>query len=323
MTRFTWLGTLVTLSAACDLPTASEPPRTTTPLESVPFEAIGPGKVLFQRIAGDGLAWYLIDGSAQTSRIAFNDPLILGAAISPDGQRVAFSRFMTDPSISYDLFVSGIDGSGSTRLTQSDINERHPTWVPDGTQIVYYNGASKYVRQSPVANTSDVAVIVSVTVPGCFDGWGAPAVVSARGELSFPCRYTIHKTASNGQNTTILYAAADSLSVFAPAWSADGRRLAFLEAGEDSLYVRVMGDDGSSPVTLATLPTVSRTKRRFTVYLPNTFSMCWSTDDSRLFFSALEPDERAHIWVVLADGTGLRQLTTRSDGSDINVSCAR
>ena len=60
---------------------------------------------------------------------------------SPDGRKIVFTRHsVTDNqinSVTAEIFVMNGDGTGLTRLTYNEEEERGPSWSPDGTRIVY------------------------------------------------------------------------------------------------------------------------------------------------------------------------------------------
>lgn len=56
------------------------------------------------------------------------------ASWSPDGNRIAFERIVTQQ----DIFVINIDGSGETNITQFPANpDGHVHWSPDGSRLVF------------------------------------------------------------------------------------------------------------------------------------------------------------------------------------------
>ena len=78
----------------------------------------------------------------------------------------------------------------------------------------------------------------------------------------------------------------------------DGTRLA---------YGRLTGKvQGCCPVTNLNVVDASGRNRRLIVR--NAGRPAWSADGERLVFQRLDGD-RSHIWIVDADGSGLRQLT--------------
>ena len=60
---------------------------------------------------------------------------------APDGQRITFTRHsVTDNqnnSVTAEIYVMNVDGTGLTRLTTNGEEERGPAWSPDGARIVY------------------------------------------------------------------------------------------------------------------------------------------------------------------------------------------
>ena len=59
--------------------------------------------------------------------------------ISPDGTQIVFSRLVDDESShgNYDLFVTGIDGTDVTRLTDTGYTQGVADWSHDGTRLIY------------------------------------------------------------------------------------------------------------------------------------------------------------------------------------------
>jgi TolB protein len=60
---------------------------------------------------------------------------------SPDGQKIAFTShsIFDNPlnSVTTEIYVINPDGTGLTRLTFNDYEERAPSWSPDGSRIVF------------------------------------------------------------------------------------------------------------------------------------------------------------------------------------------
>jgi Tol biopolymer transport system component len=57
-----------------------------------------------------------------------------GATWSPDGTKVAFTRYV---GAAGEIYVMNADGSGLVNLTNDPSNDAEPTWSPDGTKIAF------------------------------------------------------------------------------------------------------------------------------------------------------------------------------------------
>jgi Tol biopolymer transport system component len=101
--------------------------------------------------------------------------------------------------------------------------------------------------------------------------------------------------------------ASDEPENAAPAWSPDGRSLAFqsTRTGRTQLYVIDVETCAVRPVG------------DVRGYAPD-----WSPDGRRLVFRRFDPDEDA-LWTAAVDGSGLRRLTTPRRASDMFPSWSR
>ena len=75
--------------------------------------------------------------------------------LSPDGRRIVFVVRETDLEANRgrtDLWVVGIDGSGSRRLTSDPAGDSNPRWAPDGASIYFLStrGGSSQVWRLPI-----------------------------------------------------------------------------------------------------------------------------------------------------------------------------
>lgn len=177
----------------------------------------------------------------------------------PGGQ-IAFSCHLDEARSSGDICISRVDGGGLKRLTDGPANEFDPSWSPDGSRIAF--------RSAPHPGAATI---------GNSDIW----VVNADGEDAR--NLTRHPESAN----------------WSPAWSPDGRRIAYYseEGSRPGLYL--MRADGS---------------QRIRILDGDAEYPSWSPDGTRLAFMSLgfppgSSSSDYDVYVVDADGTGLRQLT--------------
>jgi Tol biopolymer transport system component len=217
--------------------------------------------------------------------------------------------------------VVGIDGSGLVRLANTPSSfEGAPSWGPDGVSLVYFSqqhngyvtgfgGGAQQLMQTSTSNGIYVCPLAEYAVQ---------AVLSARNELAVPCNSGLYRISASGASKVRLYEQENAV-MHAPAWATLGVQLAFIEIIPGKLRVRSIRNDGSELKTLAETPSSTAPGA---LYI-KMYSLCWSADNARLFFSVPEANGDAHIWMVRADGTGLQQITTRAGVRDHNVSCGR
>ena len=336
-------GTLLGCGSSSGSPTGpnAPPPPPAAPtipaLESVPFALMGPGKVAFERIDPTGTrtysAIYVVDASATTSAHIFDNELARAPALSPDGRQLAYVGWA-------DVYVGNIDGSSSKRVSQG---VGPPTWTPDGAKIVMAKanglGFLNVHLQSPIENPGDATQLTnfaagpggSISCPVILSGW--PLIsISSRRALAFACfSGEIDVLSANGTLSAYAPSRNDPRrfpNVFAPTWSPDETRLAFIETTRDSatntliaLAVKVMNADGTNMTTVVTREGLAQAGGEWSG--PNNLSICWMPDGSRLVFNIPESTMVGHLWVVRVDGSGLAQLTSKPGVWDRSVSCSR
>jgi Tol biopolymer transport system component len=232
---------------------------------------------------------------------------------SPDGRRIAFLRGrLQTPGVRrwylYRLYVVNADGSGLRRLSL-----RVPEGTPETTGPV--RGGEGQVVWSPDGRTIYFGRYVVRT-----DGSGArrlpyiplTAVWSPDGRrIAFaskphwcvtgprPC-YSSHSDIyvmnADGSGTRKL--THNALQNAEPAWSPDGRKIAFRSTRNGNRDIYVMNADGSG-------------KRNLTRNAAWDSRPSWSPDGRKIAFVS-NRDGRLEAHVMNADGSGQRSLTQRS-----------
>jgi len=227
---------------------------------------------------------------------------------SPDGQRIAFLR--AAPLLSnrvpglgvnnlygYDLYVVNADGSGLRRLTLNPKGSYHYqlVWSPDGRTIYF----GRYLVRT---DGSGARRLPYIPITAVWSPDGRRIAFAAKPDWCRtgprPC-YASHSDIyvmnADGSGTRKLTHNARNNAE--PAWSPDGRKIAFRSTRNGNRDIYVMNADGSG-------------KRNLTRHPARDGSPSWSPDGRRIAFVS-NRDGRLEAHVMNADGSGQRSLTQR------------
>jgi len=198
-------------------------------------------------------------------------------AWSPDGTRIAYAssgETSDEDQDELEIYVMNADGSESRRLTSDHILDANPAWSPDGERIAFAHltGVGK-------ENADGVIVVMDATGNG-------------------------------GVEITRHPDAPDTVFDAYPAWSPDGRLIAFTRA--------TYTPSGIEPQVA--VYTVEPSGDRERLLIEDAGDASWSPDGTRIAFTSVrdrngetcfhECSVSGEIYVANADGTRLTRLTT-------------
>ncbi len=174
--------------------------------------------------------------------------------------------FQSDRDRNYEIYVMDDDGKNQRNLTNHPDRDLAPSWSPDGKRIVFMSDRDGHVPKGGVRTTFEIYVIDA-------DG-GNP------------------QNLTNHPNTDA-----------SPAWSPDGKRIAFSSNREVNFEIYVMDADGRNPQKL--------TNNHGDDWYPS-----WSPDGKRIAFSSDrdihfigEDGITSEIYVMDTDGGNPQRLT--------------
>jgi Tol biopolymer transport system component len=190
---------------------------------------------------------YVIDpGTGELTRFLTGPGSQTNAESSPDGERVVYeSRLPATPS---QIFVVGPDGA-TRQLTHMEGGASDPTWSPDGTQIAF---AGIRPRPEDPWPNSDIFVMNADgsrihRFAGTPDDDGHPDWSPDGSRIAFHSRSaiggmpggTLWLASVATRSLTRLTGSHTPMARVDPAWSADGRWIAYSEIARSTLNGRV------------------------------------------------------------------------------------
>ena len=223
---------------------------------------------------------YVMDDDGKNQRNLTNHPSDdYAPSWSPDGTRIAFMSDRDghvpkgDVLPTFEIYLMDADGGNQQNLTNDPNSDLSPSWSPDGKRIAFVSYRDGKVH--------------------AIHGWPTSEI------------YVMDADGGNPQNLT-----NNSDDDFHPAWSPDGKRIAFTSykdghfIGEFEITseIYLMDADGGN-------------QQKLTENRKNDFSPSWSPDGKRIAFSSDRKGDfvNSEIYVMDADGGNLQRLTENRD----------
>jgi Tol biopolymer transport system component len=235
-------------------------------------------------------------------------------AVSPDGRTLAFYR--TPHQQGGDLYAVPIAGGEARRLTDESRGIMGLTWTPDGRELVFASRRTGWFRlwRIPVwpAGSSTTAKLVEGAGDDARYPWisrpakGGPVRLAyERHTRNFDIRraeITRPDGAPRGSLKLSVPLIASTRADYTPAFSPDGRKIAFVSDRSGARELWVCEADGSNAVKLTPFAGPD-------VILPR-----WSPYGERLVFSALTGSDGNFESYIIASGGGTPQRIEHPNG---------
>lgn len=232
-------------------------------------------------------------------------------AVSPDGQRVAFSW-------QGDVWVVGVDGGRAERLTVHPANDSTPVWSPDGKAIIF--SSDRYGNSDLFRMNADGSGLKRLTAISASE---TPYSVSPDGKWVYGQtnafgRRDLFKVAATGGDL-IRLTSHPYESKYHPSLSPDGKRVVYAIGGRPSNAVnpRQQGSD-TGDLWVADNSSPLKNHRRMTQNESFDFFPVWTQADEILFLS--NRSGTTNVWRMSKDGKSPRQLTKHEGDLVTNLS---
>lgn len=175
--------------------------------------------------------------------------LDMGAAMSPDGTKIALSLTKDDNA---EVYVMNADGTGLKRLTTSWGIDISPTWSPDGKKIAFVSNRSGnphvYIMDANGDNQERLTFVGNYNQSPAWSPKGDRIAFVGRDE-----RYVFDIFTINVQDRMdVQRLTQDQGNNENPSWAPDGRHIVFSSnrSGEYKLYI--MTHDGNTQQRITT-----------------------------------------------------------------------
>jgi TolB protein len=188
----------------------------------------------------------IVDRSGQNRRTLTRTPADEGGpAFSPDGQLLAFD---SDAGGSFDIWVMRRDGTDVRRLTTDPARDVAPAWSPDGQRIAFMSSRDnpEFDLYEMRADGSGLRRLTHGS-SNWFPQYSADAT-----RLTFHVMRDVHVLdLGTGAMTRLTTEPANGMH---PAWSPDGRQIAFMSWRNGRTELFRMNADGSGQELLLSMP---------------------------------------------------------------------
>jgi hypothetical protein len=291
-------------------PAATPQPKPAKPQAEAVAPPAATSRLVFQTAIGGFFYTIHADGTALTRLTDGVDP-----TWSPGGRQIAFTRWREPRGV----WVVNADGSGEWRVF--DWSEaRWPSWSPDGSQILFsrqHGGRTEEVRRCfwgfcftlgphPHWKLGTVRLADGdFREPPCSDFSLAPSWSPAPlegGTAGAAIVYADeHGLRLQSEDETVSFLLTHDSRDTGPAWSPDGKQVAFTRRQHDHWEVYVVDADGRN------LKRLTDTPQQPNGTLGNSAAPAWSPDGHYLAFLT-DRSGRWAIWLMRADGSGQKPM---------------
>lgn len=211
------------------------------------------GRLVFQSTRAGGVHLFVakLDGS-EVRQITSGPREDRTPKWSPDGRSIVFAGNLDGNE---DVWIVDADGRNARNVSRNLASDSHPSWSPDGKRIVFCSTRGDGENDDVYIVNVDGSGLVRLTDNGL--DWDTFPSFSPDGKrIAFRRLLRQRTPAGTLVNSEVMSMNADGTDVVNlskhalfdgwPAWSPDGRRIAFASNRSDTFQLYVMNADGSN-----------------------------------------------------------------------------
>ncbi|MGI9065005.1 MAG: protein kinase domain-containing protein [Pyrinomonadaceae bacterium] len=259
---------------------------------------------------GQSDIWLMPSRGGEPQRITNDKAEDSNPVWAPDGQRIIYSSKRSGLK---QICLVRLDGRAPTQLNANDSDSEVLDVSMDGTKILYATGRDESDLWSVKVDTgkesqvtADIGIELWADIAPDGKTIAFQATHAATGATLLNCLLLAKTLASDAEPVQL---APDG---YAPRWSPDGKRIAFLRytGGPSNLWMVHASGGDAKPVT-----TGGATFGGFSLLPYNrleTQDFQWSEDSTRLTYCATESGV-ANVWQIAVDGLGATKLSDNTD----------
>jgi TolB protein len=246
------------------------------------------------------------DGSNQR-QITHLNSISLSPRISPDGSRLAFSSLVKG---GWEIQMYSFDLNRTVNFPRFGGTNLSPAWSPDGLKLAFSSSrvgeAEIYVSDGSGGNPRRMTSLKGPDVSPTWNRKTGAQIAFVSGRTGLPQIYTMEADGTNQQRVT------DQGYAVSPGWAPNGQFLTFS-------WVRKYGpgEPGASDIYLMDI--ASKQWVQLTHDGGRNDFPSWSPDGRHIVFQSSRSGKE-EIWMMLADGTKVQQLTFTGRNSQPNWS---
>jgi Tol biopolymer transport system component/DNA-binding winged helix-turn-helix (wHTH) protein len=236
-----------------------------------------------------------------------------GPAFAPDGKQVAFA-WSGEKFDNTDIYVTLVGSTSVRRLTTDPADDFAPSWSPDGKRIAFLrkfgNSARIHLTSAlggPDSKLSDfpVGVTEAEGILGAQITWspdGRHIVAGRDARFSQGVASGLYLIPIEDGEPRVITRPTHPTFDFAPAFSVDGRRLAYLSCGSVGVFLPLLLPDRCAvrmtDVDEAGMPTTA--PRTLTTQPVEPSGLAWSRDGTSIVFAMGAPGP-VRLWRLWVD----------------------